>query len=110
MEREQKFQLYLDSLTELYELLHMDVFLLENFKTSPGLLKHFYLTQLIMSEKPDERSLGVKLALLLYRFDANTHLSDLTQDPAAIELLEKENTTELWKMITIKRLNTDYRD
>ena len=56
----------------------MDVFLLDNFKTSPGLLKHFYLTQLILSENPEERNIGVKLALLLYRFDANTHLSDLT--------------------------------
>ena len=74
MEREEKFKLYLDTITELYELLNMDHFLLENFKTSPGLLKHFYLTQLIMSDSIDEKNLGVKIALLLYRFDDNTRL------------------------------------
>lgn len=54
---------------ELYELLNMDVFLLDHFKTSPGLLKHFYLTQLILSAKQDERDLAIKLSLLLYRCD-----------------------------------------
>jgi len=47
----------------------MDVFLLDHFKTSPGLLKHFFLTQLILSAKIDERDLAIQLSLLLYRFD-----------------------------------------
>lgn len=74
---------------ELYELLNMDPFLLDNFKTSPGLLKHFFLTQLILSENVDERDLGVKISLLLYRFDENTRLTDISMNPEALELLQK---------------------
>ena len=67
----------------------MDPFLLDNFKTSPGLLKHFFLTQLILSENVDERDLGVKISLLLYRFDENTRLTDISMNPEALELLQK---------------------
>ena len=67
----------------------MDPFLLDNFKTSPGLLKHFYLTQLILSDKVDEMNLGVKLSLLLYRFDDNTRLTDISLNGEAIEILQK---------------------
>lgn len=67
----------------------MDPFLLDNFKTSPVLLKHFYLTQLILSDSVDEKNLGIKISLLLYRFDDNTRLSDLSSDPEAIEILQK---------------------
>ena len=74
LESEEKFKLYVDTITELYELLNMDPYLLDNFKTSPGLLKHFYLTKLILSDRIDEKNLGVKIALLLYRFDDNTRL------------------------------------
>ena len=67
----------------------MDPFLLANFKTSPGLLKHFFLTQLILSENVDEKNLGVKISLLLYRFDDNTRLTDISLNPEAIEILQK---------------------
>ena len=89
LESEEKFKLYVDTITELYELLNMDPYLLDNFKTSPGLLKHFYLTKLIMSDRIDEKNLGVKIALLLYRFDDNTRLQDISGDPEAIEILQK---------------------
>ena len=74
----------------------MDAFLLDGFKTSPGLLKHFYLTQLIMSEEVDERDLGVKLSLLLYRYDTYTKLSDISADPQAISVLQKQDARETW--------------
>ena len=67
----------------------MDPFLLDSFKTSPGLLKHFYLTQLILSDSVDEKNLGVKISLLLYRFDDNTRLTDISLDPEALEILQK---------------------
>ena len=76
-------------MTELYELLNMDPFLLNNFKTSPGLLKHFYLTQLILSDSVDEKNLGIKISLLLYRFDENTRLTDISLDSEALEILQK---------------------
>ena len=65
----------------------MDVYLLENFRTSPGLLKHFFLTQLILSDKADDRDVGIKLGLLLYRFDHNTQMTHLTQDFRALSIL-----------------------
>ena len=77
----------MDTVNELYELLNIDPYLLDNFKTSPGLLKHFYLTQLILSDNLDESNLGIKISLLLYRFDENTRLTDISQDPEALEIL-----------------------
>ena len=103
MEREQKFNLYLDALTELYELLKIDVFLLDNFKTSPALLKHFYLTQLILAENVEHRDLGIKFALLLYRFDQHTHLIDISNEPAVIEILQKQNERDIWEKLTLRR-------
>ena len=67
----------------------MDVLLLASFKTQPRLLKHFYLTQLIISDNVDHSDLGVKLSLLLYRFDTYTYLTDITADPDALAILNK---------------------
>ena len=50
-----------------------------------------------MSDKLTEQDLGVKMALLLYRFDQNTHLSDITADPIALEILHKHNTRDTWR-------------
>ena len=88
---------------ELFELLNMDVLLLASFKTQPRLLKHFYLTQLIISGNVDESDLGVKLSLLLYRFDSNTYLTDITADPNALAILNKQNTIETWQKISVRR-------
>ena len=85
---------------ELYELLKMDTYLLDQFKTSSGLLKFFFLTQLILSPRDDEREIGINLSLLLFRFDSNTKLSDITSDAAAIEILQKQNVQETWKQIS----------
>ena len=102
-ERQIKFELYLAAVRELYELLNMDVLLLASFKTQPRLLKHFYLTQLIVSSNVDESDLGVKLSLLLYRFDSNTYLTDITADPNALAILNKQNTIETWQKISVRR-------
>ena len=102
-ERQIKFELYLAAVRELYELLNMDVLLLASFKTQPRLLKHFYLTQLIISGNVDESDLGVKLSLLLYRFDSNTYLTDITADPNALAILNKQNTIETWQKISVRR-------
>jgi len=79
--------------------------LLDNFKTTQALLKHFYLTQLIVSDDVDNKDLGVKLALLLYRFDSNTKLSDISSDPSAIDILQKHNARETWQKLSVKRLD-----
>ena len=42
-----------------------------------------------MSDDVDQKDLGVKIALLLYRFDENTRLTDITMDPEALEILQK---------------------
>ena len=102
-ERQIKFELYLAAVRELYELLNMDVLLLASFKTQPRLLKHFYLTQLIISSNVDESDLGVKLSLLLYRFDSNTYLTDITADANALAILNKQNTLETWQKISVRR-------
>ena len=102
-ERQIKFELYLAAVRELYELLNMDVLLLASFKTQPRLLKHFYLTQLIISGNVDESDLGVRLSLLLYRFDSNTYLTDITADPNALAILNKQNTIETWQKISVRR-------
>ena len=102
-ERQIKFELYLAAVRELYELLNMDVLLLASFKTQPRLLKHFYLTQLIISSNVDESDLGVRLSLLLYRFDSNTYLTDITADPNALAILNKQNTIETWQKISVRR-------
>jgi len=82
---------------------------LDNFKTTQALLKHFYLTQLIVSDNVDYKDLGVKLALLLYRFDSNTKLSDISNDPSAIDILQKHNARETWQKLSVKRLD-NFRD
>ena len=87
----------------------MDVFLLQNFRTSKGLLKHFYLTQLILSDQVDEKDLGVKLSLLLYRYDSNTYLSEITSEPLAVEILQKQNTRDLWQKMSVKRF-TEFKE
>ena len=94
----------MDTVNELYELLNIDPYLLDNFKTSPGLLKHFYLTQLILSDNLDESNLGIKISLLLYRFDENTRLTDISQDPEALEILQKQNMRDMWNKLSSKRL------
>ena len=101
---EEQHVVYLAALRELYELLKMDTYLLDQFKTSPGLLKFFYLTQLILSMQVDERDIGIKLSLLLFRFDSNTKLSDITQDVTAIEVLQKHDAQETWKQLSKDRL------
>ena len=73
------------------------------------MLKFFYLTQLILSPETDERDLGVKLALLLFRFDSNTRLVDITTDAIALNILQKTNTRELWTRISQKRIS-DFKD
>ena len=95
-EREKRFKLYRLTMREFYTLLSTDALVLDSFKTTPKLLKYFNMTQLINSEDVDQRDLGIKLALLLYRYDANTRLCDITKDEEAAETLQKHNVKETW--------------
>lgn len=60
------------------------------------MLKHFYLTQLILAGDVDDSDLGVKLALLLVRYDATTKMTDVTSDAVALDVLMKVNIRETW--------------
>ena len=73
----------MEAVRTLYELLRNDHLLLSNLKTTPLLLEHFNLTQLILSADRDERELGVELSLLLFRFDESTNLVDITKNASA---------------------------
>ena len=53
------------------------------------MLKHFNLTKLINSNNVDHRDLGIKFSLLLYRYDSETKLGDITSAPDALEKLQK---------------------
>ena len=75
--------LYFDSVRTLYDLLRTDHLVLASFKTTPVLLEHFNLAQLILSAETDESELGVELSLLLHRFDEHTRLADITSDAEA---------------------------
>ena len=66
------------------------------------LLEHFNLTQVILSADLDERELGVELSLLLYRYDANTKLSDITPDRDAQQVLSKKEAKDVWQKLSAR--------
>ena len=86
-ERKKKYILYFATISEFYRLLSMDDKILGNFKTTARLLKFFYLTQLINSPDEEHQEMGIKFALLLYRCDSNTRLTDISKDAVALETL-----------------------
>ena len=86
-ESEKRHKLYLRTIREFYTMLSTDALILDSFKTTPRLLRYFNLTQLINSENVEQRDVGIKLSLLLYRYDANTRLCDITKDADAAETL-----------------------
>ena len=96
-ERNKKFVLYYATICEFYKILSTDANVLDNFKTTPKLLKFFHLTQLINSEEDEHKATGIDFALLLYRCDTNTHLIDITKDAVALETLQKHNHKEMWQ-------------
>ena len=93
---EKRFELYLEAVREFYELLNAEAVILDSFKTNNKLLKHFNLTKLLTSEDVDHKDLGIKFSLLLYRFDTETTLVDITRAPVALEALQKHNVRETW--------------
>ena len=74
----------------------MDALVLDSFKTNTKMLKHFNLTKLINSNNVDHRDLGIKFSLLLYRYDSETKLGDITSAPDALEKLQKQDVRETW--------------
>ena len=41
--------------------------------------------------------MGIQFALLLYRCDSDTLLTDITKDATAQEMLRKHNSKEMWQ-------------
>ena len=42
------------------------------------------------------------MGLLLYRFDSNTKLEDITSDVEAQQILQKKETKDVWEKLTIR--------
>ena len=103
-EQEKRFKLFLLAIREFYEILNMDALILDSFKTNTKMLKHFNLTKLINSSNVDHRDLGIKFSLLLYRYDSETKLGDITNAPDALEKLQKQDVKETWQKLGLKRL------
>jgi hypothetical protein len=92
----QNKSLYFDSVKELHELLKEDSIIRNSFTTNRKQLHHFRLHQLICSEDYNEKSLGIEFSLLIYRSDASTRLSEITKDPKAYEILQKQESRDVW--------------
>ena len=100
--------IYLKALEELYYILKDDPDVFREFNLPIATLKRFGLEQLVTSGNIEESFLGSNFALLLFRYDQEIKLSDITTEAQVYEILVKREALEIWSHIGVKSISTNF--